>query len=50
MYIMYNVINRICLLDLEHYFFPFKINHNCLLKTLETYYLLLASLRTNYFF
>jgi hypothetical protein len=50
MYIMYNVINRICLLDLEHYFFPFKINHNCLLETLETYYLLFASLRRNYFF
>ena len=24
MYIMYNVINRICLLDLEHYFFPLQ--------------------------
>ena len=50
MYIMYNAINRICLLDLEHYYFPFKTNHNCLLETLETYYLLFASCRTNYFF
>ena len=24
MYIMYNVINRICLLDLEHYFFSLQ--------------------------
>ena len=49
MYIMYNVINRKCLLDLEHYFFPFKINHNCMLETLETYYLLFASLRKKLF-